>query len=208
MPHTLTTIDIRSTWLRSVAFVVGFCMMTIELIAGRVTAPFLGSSLYTWTAVLTSVLAAVAIGAYLGGRLSGRRDLWSGVWPWLIISAMLLVVSLFPLLSFIGPALRTSELPIIVLTLAFSFFIFFPAACALGIIMPLLVKREVKSIETSGSGFGNLAAWNAAGSILGTYATGFFFIAFFNTDYVILTVAGVLLAAAVFEMIFNKGTSV
>ncbi len=204
MPQKPTQFDIRSQWLRSIAFVVGFCVMTIELISGRLMAPYLGNSLYTWTAVLTSVLAAIAIGSYVGGKLSGKKTMLSEIWFWLGGSALILLMAIFPAISFFGPLLQASDLPIVVLTLFFSFFIFFPPAFSLAIITPLLVKTDVQSLEESGSSFGSLAAWNAGGSMLGTYATGFFFISYLQTSHIILTVAAVLFAGAIGAFFFTK----
>ena len=53
-------------------FVSSFCIMVLELVAGRIIARFLGSSLYTWTSVIGVVLAGITIGNYLGGRLADR----------------------------------------------------------------------------------------------------------------------------------------
>ena len=55
-------------------FASSFCVMVIELVAGRIIAGHLGSSLYTWTSVIGIVLAGLATGNYLGGRLADRFD--------------------------------------------------------------------------------------------------------------------------------------
>jgi predicted MFS family arabinose efflux permease len=46
--------------------------MVVELVAGRLIARHVGSSLYTWTSVIGIVLAGIAIGNYVGGRLADR----------------------------------------------------------------------------------------------------------------------------------------
>jgi len=76
MPQKPANIDFRNNWFRAIAFVVGFCVMTVELISGRLIAPYLGNSLYTWTAVLTAVLTAIALGSYVGGKLSAGKNIW------------------------------------------------------------------------------------------------------------------------------------
>jgi predicted MFS family arabinose efflux permease len=48
--------------------------MVIELVAGRMVAGNLGSSLYTWTSVIGIVLGGLAIGNYVGGRLADRFE--------------------------------------------------------------------------------------------------------------------------------------
>jgi hypothetical protein len=42
----------RTVWLNATVFLTGAGIMTIELVASRLIARFLGSSLYTWTGVL------------------------------------------------------------------------------------------------------------------------------------------------------------
>ena len=53
-------------------FISSACIMILELVAGRLIARHLGSSLYTWTSVIGVVLAGITIGNYLGGRIADR----------------------------------------------------------------------------------------------------------------------------------------
>jgi predicted membrane-bound spermidine synthase len=53
-------------------FISSFCIMVLELVAGRLIARFLGASLYTWTSVIGVVLAGITLGNYLGGRIADR----------------------------------------------------------------------------------------------------------------------------------------
>lgn len=195
-----TKFDIRSTWLRSIAFVVGFSVMTFELISGRFMAPYLGSSLYTWTAVLMAILSAVAIGSYMGGKFASHTTIISEAWIWLILSAGLISLATLVFMEPLGAVVQMSHWPIIILTLAFSFFIFFPPALTLAVLMPLLVKTDIQTIEMSGSRLGSLAAWNAAGSILGTYMTGFFFTSYMHTKQVVLVIIAILILASVVDL--------
>src|SRR5512135_369394 len=55
-----------------VVFIASFCTLVIELVAGRIMAPYVGVSLYTWTSIIGVVLAGISIGAYLGGILADR----------------------------------------------------------------------------------------------------------------------------------------
>ncbi len=55
-----------------VVFIASFCTLVIELVAGRIMAPYVGVSLYTWTSIIGVVLAGISIGAYLGGRIADR----------------------------------------------------------------------------------------------------------------------------------------
>src|SRR5215212_2827390 len=55
------------------AFVGSGCLLILEIVAGRLLAPELGVSLYTWTSVIGVVLAGLALGNFFGGRLADRR---------------------------------------------------------------------------------------------------------------------------------------
>src|SRR3989339_2021969 len=48
-------------------------IMVVELVAGRLIARHLGSSIYTWTSVIGVILAGISIGNYLGGWLADQR---------------------------------------------------------------------------------------------------------------------------------------
>ena len=53
--------------LRLLAFIGSACTLVIELIAGRIMAPYIGVSLYTWTSVIGVVLAGMSVGNFTGG---------------------------------------------------------------------------------------------------------------------------------------------
>ena len=55
-----------------ITFTASFCILVIEIVAGRILAPFVGVSLYTWTSIIGVVLAGISIGAYMGGKLANR----------------------------------------------------------------------------------------------------------------------------------------
>ncbi|MDE2896574.1 MAG: fused MFS/spermidine synthase, partial [Chloroflexota bacterium] len=64
----------RWAWVAPIAtvFVSSLCIMVLELVAGRLIARHVGSSLYTWTSVIGIVLSGIAAGNYIGGRLADR----------------------------------------------------------------------------------------------------------------------------------------
>jgi len=53
-------------------FVSSGCIMTLELVGGRLIARYLGASLYTWTSIIGVVLLGISIGNYIGGRIADR----------------------------------------------------------------------------------------------------------------------------------------
>src|SRR5205809_7017395 len=63
-------------WAAFLAFAASAATLVLELVAGRMMAPFVGVSLYTWTSIIGVVLAGVSAGSWLGGRLADRRPAW------------------------------------------------------------------------------------------------------------------------------------
>src|SRR5690625_1220159 len=53
-----------------VAFINGFVIMSIELLGGRVLAPYFGSSVYVWGSIITVFMLSLSLGYLWGGRLS------------------------------------------------------------------------------------------------------------------------------------------
>ena len=48
----------------------GYFVMGIELLGGRLLAPYFGSSIYVWGAIITVFMLALSLGYLLGGRAS------------------------------------------------------------------------------------------------------------------------------------------
>src|SRR5581483_5892282 len=59
-------------WAYLVVFIASGCALVLELVAGRIVAPVVGVSLYTWTTVIGVVLAGISLGNYAGGVVADR----------------------------------------------------------------------------------------------------------------------------------------
>jgi spermidine synthase len=166
--------------------------MVLELVAGRIMAPYLGVSLYTWTSIIGIVLAGISIGNYWGGKIADKNLSLKtlGLVFFLSGAASIGVLYLVPVA---GLFLKNSSLPLIVSTFIFSFFTFFPASLFLGCISPMVVKFNLKNLERTGQTVGMIYASGALGSILGTLATGFFLVSLFGTKFIVIGVATVLI---------------
>src|SRR6266496_4253793 len=130
----------------AIVFISSFCLLVIELVAGRVLAPYVGVSLYTWTSIIGVVLAGISIGAWVGGVLADRYDTRS-LLPLLLLLGSIASFAIVPLSNLIGsdsfPAPQNS-LMLRVLTLAAL--IFFVPSCILGTISPVAVKIALRDL--------------------------------------------------------------
>jgi spermidine synthase len=176
-----------------VVFIASFCTLVIELVAGRIMAPYVGVSLYTWTSIIGVVLAGISIGAYLGGRIADRYPR-SSTLGWLLFLSGLGAFSISPLTNLIGGAqFQTSLMTRILLV---TTIIFFVPSCLLGMISPVVVKLTLNNLEKTGNIVGKIYAFSTLGSILGTFATGFYLISWMGTRYILLTMGIILILSA------------
>ncbi len=170
-----------------VVFIASFCTLVIELVAGRIMAPYVGVSLYTWTSIIGVVLAGISIGAYLGGRIADRYPR-SSTLGWLLFLSGLGAFSISPLTNLIGGAQFQTSLMIRILLV--TTIIFFVPSCLLGMISPVVVKLTLNNLEKTGNVVGKIYAFSTLGSILGTL------ISWMGTRYILLTMGIILILSA------------
>jgi spermidine synthase len=173
-----------------IVFMSSACIMVLELVAGRILAPYVGVSLYTWTSIIGVVLAGISLGNYLGGKLADRR----ASLPFLGGAFLLAGVSCFGILA--ADPLGTwtpGHWPVIVDILVLTCLLFFLPCIILGTISPVVAKLAVRDLAETGSTVGKIYAAGALGSILGTFATGFVLISWFGTHTIAWGVAVVLM---------------
>src|SRR5690348_12610442 len=195
-----------------VVFVASCCSLILELVAGRILAPFIGVSLYTWTSIIGVVLAGISLGNYLGGRAADR-------WPdrrtlgVLLIAGGLASLAILPLINIataipsdqlvdpnnrLGGVLPLDRAALLILRIVLiTTLIFFPPSLILGMVSPVVIKLTLRDLAHSGGLVGKVYALSTLGSILGTFATGFVLVQLLGTRMIVLGVGIVLLAMAV-----------
>lgn len=170
----------------SMAFVSGFSIMAVQMLGGRILAPWFGGSIYIWGSIISIFLVALAIGYLTGGKLSLHSPSIRK-YGLLFISAGL---SLLPLYLFqdqlIGFTFSITEDPRYGSLLA-ALFLFFIPVIILGMISPYSIRLLVRSQESSGFSAGVLYFVSTLGSSLGTIGTAFYFVLYFEINQIILT---------------------
>jgi len=172
----------------AIVFCSSACIMVVELVAGRLIARHLGSSLYTWTSIIAVILAGMSAGNVLGGKLADR---WKpeSVLGWLFLgSSLISVLTLGVNFVFaeVRP-LRGLDWPAQIFFT--SLLVFIAPAIALGTISPAAAKMALARSDRVGATIGSFYAWAVAGSILGTFLTGFWLIAALGSRGVVLCTA-------------------
>ncbi|MDG4648673.1 fused MFS/spermidine synthase [Roseibacterium sp. SDUM158017] len=145
--------------------------LTYEIAAGRVLAPFFGTSLLTWTAVIATVLAGFALGNALGGFIAERerRTALRNVRAALVVTVVLAALSPTVLgLVYSWGARGTGGMLLAV------FLAFFPASVLISAPSPLLATLAVEARPgREGSSLGMVLAAGSVGAILGAILAGF-----------------------------------
>lgn len=184
-------------------FVSSFCIMVIELVAGRLIAQYVGGSLYTWTSIIGVVLAGIALGNYVGGRLADRfatdRRAAKRTLAVMFIAAGLVAAGINSYNTFIGTRdlmLNMESFPLRI-AIHISFVFFLPCAM-LGLISPVVAKMALDLGRKTGRTIGSVYAWGVVGSIIGTFVTGFHLVAHYPNPTIVLSAAGVMMVMAVF----------
>jgi len=177
-------------------FLSSGCIMVLELVAGRLTARHLGSSLYTWTSVIGVVLAGITVGNYLGGRIADRFHPTKALSVLFAIASVTCVGTVI-LNNLVGRwvFLWYMSWPLRVFT--HVSIVFLLPSTLLGTISPVVAKMALDRGLPTGRTVGDIYAWGAAGSIAGTFLAGFYLIATIGTVAIIWTVAAVLLLMAI-----------
>lgn len=177
----------------SLAFVTSGAVLVMEIIAGRLLAPYVGVTLQTYTAIIGVVLAGISGGTWLGGRLADRVDPRRALGPVLIVGGGLVVGSL-PMLRLVGRHADSGgpTWAVVLATVAFL-----PGAAVLSTVSPLLVKLSLSDLERTGREVGRISALSTAGAIVGTFVSGFLLVATLPSTAILVGVGVALMAMGV-----------
>lgn len=176
-----------------IVFTASACTLILEIVAGRILAPVIGVSLYTWTSIIGVVLAGISAGNYAGGVLADKYPSRVTLGILLLVSGVFTVIIL-PLISVAGDLV--SDLPLLPRIVTLTAVLFLPVSVILGMVTPIVIKLELQNLSRTGNIVGRFYAISTAGSILGVFLTGFVLIQWIGTRPIVLAVAIVLFAMA------------
>ncbi|MEW8441858.1 MAG: fused MFS/spermidine synthase [Candidatus Thiodiazotropha taylori] len=181
-------------------FLSSAALLVLEILAGRLLAPHIGVSLYTWTSIIGVILAGLSLGNWLGGvwadrgadgRVAGVAMALAGIYAMLAL----------PLMDGLGGLLAAQQVGLLGSSFVFAFTLFAPPAVAIGIVTPLLTTRALDLDPRAGHVVGRMHALAAIGSIVGTFAAGYWLVQSFGSRAILFgTGVGLILLAAPFLM--------
>jgi hypothetical protein len=185
------------------AFVSGFIIMSIELLGGRILAPYFGSSIFVWGSIITVFMLSLSLGYLIGGKLSLRNPSLKLHGSFFMLAAFLLI----PLILFGNQIMEALFLVIEdprYGSLIVSMLLFFLPTAVLGMIAPYSVRLLVIDSNHSGHVAGTLYFVSTMGSALGTLATSFYLVLWFEVNQILITMGLILFLSGMLAIFSNK----
>ncbi len=187
----------------AVIFLANAGLLVLQLVAGRLLAPFIGSSVETWTSVIGVFLTGIALGNWLGGRLADRFPSPKTVSVLLVVSglASLGMIGLYELTLSTG-FYKAIPLGLRIPSLAFLFCLL--PALFLSLLTPLTIKLALPDVGSAGRISGIIFALSTLGCLVGNYCTGFWLMAEFTLHAITAGVGFGLIALALPMLFLNR----
>lgn len=181
--------------LELVNFAAGFAVLTFELAATRIIAPYIGTTIYTWTSIIGVILASLAGGYALGGYLADKRKRLEDIVTLLLIAAAaILIVNLTKDWSLAH--ISGNSLSIKWQSLFASILLFAVPTVLLGAVSPYLTRMNLSVMETSGSKIARISAAGAIGSLAGVFLTGYVLFDYIGTKNILSLLAIILVISS------------
>lgn len=191
--------------LAVMAFTAGASVMVIELSAIRILAPWFGNSLYTWTGVIGVILTAMSVGYYFGGWLADKKTSYA-ILAHILALAALFILAIPLAANLLGRPLAGLDVilgPVLSTILLFAVPGFF-----LGSVSPYIIRLVslLSADKHIGLSAGTVYMVSTIGSVLGTFAAGFWLIPSLDLEQVFWFTGGAiaLLAALGYVLSLQK----
>jgi MFS family permease len=178
-----------------IGFVLGVCLMGVEMAAIRMMTPYFGSGIQIWAAMISTVMLALMAGYYLGGAVADR-------WPRsdvlgaavLVAGAFVLIVPFIgaPLLDWTmanigyeaGPALLAAVLMMFLPMTLMSFF------------WPFAVRVLLADAAHGGRVAGSVYSITTLGNIIGTLGTALYLMRYLGNRDIMFVFGAVIIVCA------------
>lgn len=193
----------QNRFIYMLAFCSGFSIMGVELLGGRILAPYFGSSVHIWGSIITVFMLSLAIGYLYGGKLSTKNaSLFRYGFIFLIAGALVLPIAYFsnPIMEAIFLRVEDTRYGSLLAASA----LFLVPTIVLGMISPYSVRLLVTNKEESGQVAGVLYFVSTLGSALGTIITSFYFVLYFEVNTIITAFSLTLVLLGVAAVILGK----
>lgn len=187
--------------LLALVFIGGASVMTVEMSASRLLAPYFGTSLFIWANLIGLVMVYLTLGYWLGGKLADRYPRPSvlyGVTALAGFSVGLIPILSRPILQWSLTGFDTRSVGIFYGSLIGVIILFSAPLLLLGFVSPFAIRLRSTAVSSAGGTAGAVSALSTLGSILGTFVSVFLLIPYIGT-------AATLYTASVALLVFSIG---
>lgn len=183
-----------------ISFIEGGTLMAFEILSSKLYTPYLGSTIYVWTAILTITLLGLAIGYRIGGRYIDQKA------PKIVNRALIVAAVTVGISSFICAPILEGLLSLDVKTAAIiaGMLIIFIPVTAMGMVSPLIVEMLSKKGVTVPAASGLVYGIGTFGGIILLLLTTYMLIPGIGVRNSTLVLSGLLLLAIVFLFILKE----
>ena len=193
----------HTLFILGLAFTSGFIIMSIELLGGRILAPYFGSSVHVWGSIITVFMLSLSLGYLIGGRLSLKTPSLRRHALFFLGAAVTLLPLIFwgtELMEFVFLRVEDPRYG----SLLASLLLFFVPTTILGMISPYSVRLLVLQSHHSGQVAGFLYFVSTLGSALGTLGTSFYFVLWFEVNTLLSIMALSLLCCSAVALLASR----
>ncbi len=169
----------KKYFLYLTVFFTGAVILVIEILGTRVLAPFYGSTIFVWSALISVTLGFLALGYWFGGKLADRVPSPIMFYLMVFLSGVSLVIlySFKPHIILVSDTLGLRFAPLASAALFYGI-----PFVILGTLSPYAIRLTTKSALSSGESSGSIFAVSTIGSLVGAVASGFFIIPSFSME--------------------------
>lgn len=175
------------------AFISGFVVMVLEMLGGRIIAPWFGGDIYVWGSIITVFMLALSLGYLMGGRWSlhnASLKRYGGLFLGIGLLMLPVVLLSEPVMAAIFDRVVDPRYG----SLSASLALFLLPSIVMGMVSPYSVRLLTQSRETSGASAGVLYFVSTLGSALGTLITSFYLVALLEINQILYIAIAIMVA--------------
>ena len=191
---------LRTIGIAVTVFGCGWIFMGLEIVGGRMLAPYFGSGICVWGSVISVFLAALSVGYFVGGLMSIRFPYGRGL-ALVIFVAALSIVPVGLWYQATSEWFADLEFHERWGSLMAATALFFLPSMLLGMVSPYAVRLISRNLAAVGASAGALYAISTMGSFLGCLLTAFYFILWMGIRQILFLSAGGLVLIAVWLLV-------
>lgn len=181
----------------------GFCMMSIEMVASKILAPYFGNSIGVWGSIISIFMLSLAVGAITGGWISSYKkqiNILLFMLIGLVLSLIFILLVEETFLSFID----STSLSLNIKMLLSCSVLFIPFSFMSGMITPFSIQLLSSSNNTSGLTAGRLYFLSTIASGVGVIVTSFYLVIVFTVESIFIMNIAILVALVTFFILLKK----